>query len=257
MRKSTANLFPFFEPRRAWGRLQVTGSRTNLDFAPQLKWLVDTGYPEADVILLVPDNLSPHSPAPLYEAFSPKEARRPTKKLSSTARPGVRAGSIWPRSSSVHWGAGGCVGASRAPRRSPTRARPGRKPETGQGRPSTGASPLPTPGPSCIASTYRIHRNASTLAASPQGKGRVEQGERRQRGSPGSVVAGRLLVLGWWRAADRIALALGSAAGPPHRNRPARCARSPAARRAHPCRLRGTSCRSVGVSPSLAPWKPR
>lgn len=81
VRKGTANLFLFFEPHRAWRRLEVTESRTNLDFAHQMKWLVDTGYPEADVIRLVLDNLSTHSPAALYEAFSPDEARRLTKKL--------------------------------------------------------------------------------------------------------------------------------------------------------------------------------
>ncbi len=33
-------------------------------------------YPEAEVIVLVQDNLNTHSPASLYEAFSPTEAKR-------------------------------------------------------------------------------------------------------------------------------------------------------------------------------------
>src|SRR5690606_31540151 len=67
-------------------------------------------------------------------------------------------------------------------------------------------------------------------------------------------VAGRLLGLGRWHAAGRIAL-VGSAAGSPHRNRPARCARCARRPPRAPFRLRRTSCRSVGVSPSLAPME--
>lgn len=43
-----------------------------LDFARQMKWLVDLGYPEAEVIRLVRDNLSTHSPAAFYEAHVPR-----------------------------------------------------------------------------------------------------------------------------------------------------------------------------------------
>jgi hypothetical protein len=38
------------------------------------------GYPEAEVIRIVLDNLNIHSPASLYQAFAPEEARRITKK---------------------------------------------------------------------------------------------------------------------------------------------------------------------------------
>lgn len=46
-----------------------------------MKWLVDEIHPEAKVIRLVLDNLGPHKPAALYEAFPPEEARRLVKKL--------------------------------------------------------------------------------------------------------------------------------------------------------------------------------
>ena len=52
-----------------------------VDFANQMKWLVDCRYPEAEVIGVVLDNLNIHSPASLYQAFPPEEARRITTKL--------------------------------------------------------------------------------------------------------------------------------------------------------------------------------
>jgi len=42
---------------------------------------VDEDYPEAEVIVLVTDNLNTHSPACLYKAFSPAEARRIATKF--------------------------------------------------------------------------------------------------------------------------------------------------------------------------------
>ena len=52
-----------------------------LDFAHQMKWLVDERYPDADLVRVVIDNLNTHKPASLYEAFEPEEARRIVKKL--------------------------------------------------------------------------------------------------------------------------------------------------------------------------------
>jgi len=42
---------------------------------------VDERYPEAEQIVLVMDNLNAHTPASLYEAFEPKEARHLAEKL--------------------------------------------------------------------------------------------------------------------------------------------------------------------------------
>jgi hypothetical protein len=46
-----------------------------------MKDLVEKHCPEAERIHLVIDNLNTHSPASLYDAFPPEEARRITKKL--------------------------------------------------------------------------------------------------------------------------------------------------------------------------------
>jgi len=59
----------------------VTARRTAQDFAQQLKYLVDERFPEAEVIRVVVDNLNTRSPAALYTAFDPAEARRLTLKL--------------------------------------------------------------------------------------------------------------------------------------------------------------------------------
>ena len=80
-RNGTRNLFMFCEPKGGWRHVEVTGSRTAVDFAHQMKWLVDEAYPEATVIRLVLDNLNTHKPGSLYEAFAPSEARRIAKRL--------------------------------------------------------------------------------------------------------------------------------------------------------------------------------
>lgn len=80
-REGTCNVFLFFDPHRAWRRLEVTKQRTAVDFAHQMRWLVDEGYPEAEVIRVVLDNLNTHSAASLYQAFAPAEARRIARRL--------------------------------------------------------------------------------------------------------------------------------------------------------------------------------
>jgi len=80
-RNGTVNLFMKVEPLRGWRRVTVTDHRTSLDFAQQLRSLVDEDYPEAEVIVLVTDNLNTHTPACLYEAFEPEQARRIAAKL--------------------------------------------------------------------------------------------------------------------------------------------------------------------------------
>lgn len=80
-REGTCNLFCFFAPHECWRHVDVTERRTAVDFAHEMKWLVDCRYPEAEVIRVVLDNLNIHSPASLYQAFPPEEARRITRKL--------------------------------------------------------------------------------------------------------------------------------------------------------------------------------
>jgi hypothetical protein len=80
-RKGTADVFMFAEPLRSWRWAPVTERRTRIDWALKVRELVDVHYPDALVIRLVMDNLNTHSPASLYEAFPPEEARRLAEKL--------------------------------------------------------------------------------------------------------------------------------------------------------------------------------
>src|ERR671913_44385 len=80
-REGTANLFIVSEPLAGWRHISVTERRTKIDWAHCIKELVDVHYPEAERIVLVMDNLNTHTPAALYEAFAPAEARRLASKL--------------------------------------------------------------------------------------------------------------------------------------------------------------------------------
>jgi hypothetical protein len=80
-RAGTANVFCAFEPLANWRELRVTDRRTRLDFAAFVKDLVDGRYRDAETVVLVMDNLNTHSPASLYEAFEPAEAKRIAARL--------------------------------------------------------------------------------------------------------------------------------------------------------------------------------
>jgi DDE superfamily endonuclease len=80
-RHGTRNLFLWYEPLMSRRHVEVTARRTRIDFAEQMKDLVDVHYPDAITIILVVDNLNTHSPASLYAAFEPAEAKRIADKL--------------------------------------------------------------------------------------------------------------------------------------------------------------------------------
>ncbi len=80
-RNGVCNLFMFCEPKRGWRHVAVTAQRTMKDFAHQMRWLVDEGFPQAERVRVVMDNLNTHKPASLYETFAPEEARRILRKL--------------------------------------------------------------------------------------------------------------------------------------------------------------------------------
>jgi hypothetical protein len=80
-RRGTANLFLWYEPLRSHRHVAVTEHRCRDDWAQCIKDLVDVHYPDAEKIILVMDNLNIHSPASLYVAFEPKEAKRLADKL--------------------------------------------------------------------------------------------------------------------------------------------------------------------------------
>ena len=61
-RNGTRNLFLWVEPLAGRRHVEVTERRTAVDFARQLRSLAGEHYPEAEVIVLVTDNLTPIKP---------------------------------------------------------------------------------------------------------------------------------------------------------------------------------------------------
>ena len=80
-REGVCNLFMFFEPLTGTRHVKVTDQRTSIDYAQQMKYLVDQRHPEAKKIRVVQDNQNTHVNASLYQAFTPAEARRILDKL--------------------------------------------------------------------------------------------------------------------------------------------------------------------------------
>ncbi len=76
VRHGVANIFMIFEPLAGQRDVEVTDRRTKKDYAECLRKISDEMYPDAEQIVLVQDNLNTHSPASLYEAFEPIEAKR-------------------------------------------------------------------------------------------------------------------------------------------------------------------------------------
>jgi hypothetical protein len=87
VRNGTANVFMLVEPLRGWRHVSITSRRTKLDFARQMKELVDEHYPKATKITLVMDNLNTHRMSCLYEAYSPEDARRIIEKIEVVHTP--------------------------------------------------------------------------------------------------------------------------------------------------------------------------
>jgi len=75
-RNGTANMFMLFAPLEGWRHVEITERRTAVDYAKILRDLADIHFPMAEKIVLMQDNLNTHTPAALYEAFEPVEARR-------------------------------------------------------------------------------------------------------------------------------------------------------------------------------------
>lgn len=81
VRKGTCSIFMFTEPLAGWREAHALSRRTAVDWAEQIKWLVDEAYPQAEKIVLVMDNLNTHTISSLYRAFPPQEALRIAQKL--------------------------------------------------------------------------------------------------------------------------------------------------------------------------------
>ena len=81
VRSGTCSIFVFVEPLGGVRHVSVREHRTALDWAEEIKYLVDISYPNYDKIILVMDNLNTHAISSLYKAFPAPEARRIIRKL--------------------------------------------------------------------------------------------------------------------------------------------------------------------------------
>jgi hypothetical protein len=80
-RNGTAVHFLFTEPLANWRKAPVRQRKTSVDWAEEVRRLLEEDYPDAEVVQLVCDNLNTHKTASLYEAFPPEQARRLAARL--------------------------------------------------------------------------------------------------------------------------------------------------------------------------------
>lgn len=80
-RHGVRSIFLFFDPNRGWRRVSGRDSRTRVDWAQEVRRLLDEDYSHARAVRLVCDNLNTHAIASLYQAFPPEEAHRLARRL--------------------------------------------------------------------------------------------------------------------------------------------------------------------------------
>jgi hypothetical protein len=80
-RNGTVTHFLFTEPLAGWRKATVRERKTAVDWAEEMRVLLEEDYPEAETVVLVCDNLNTHRIASLYEAFPAEQARRLASRL--------------------------------------------------------------------------------------------------------------------------------------------------------------------------------
>lgn len=80
-RRGTQAIFMFFNPIAGERRVSCRDSRTRVDWAEEIRHLLDVDYPNARKVKLVCDNLNTHTKASLYAAFPAAEAHRLARRL--------------------------------------------------------------------------------------------------------------------------------------------------------------------------------
>ncbi len=80
-RAGTASIFMFAEPLSGWRQVRVRPQRTKVDWAVEMKELLQTRYANAEKVILVCDNLNTHTMGAFYDAFPPEEARAIVRRL--------------------------------------------------------------------------------------------------------------------------------------------------------------------------------
>ena len=88
VREGNCVVWMFVEPLGGWRSVRVSARKTAVDWAEQVKQLVDDPrYNEAQRITLVCDNLNTHKMSSFYKRFEPQEAMRLMRKLELVQTP--------------------------------------------------------------------------------------------------------------------------------------------------------------------------
>lgn len=81
VRNGTCSIFVFVEPLVGYRHVSVREHRTAIDWATEVRYLLDECYPNNSKIILIMDNLNTHVIASLYKAYPAQEARRLARRL--------------------------------------------------------------------------------------------------------------------------------------------------------------------------------
>ena len=80
-RAGVADIFMFTAPLECWRRASVRERRTKVDWAEEIRILLEEDFPKAKKVIFVCDNLNTHTLGALYEAFEPGVARSLARRL--------------------------------------------------------------------------------------------------------------------------------------------------------------------------------
>ena len=72
----------FTKPLVSWRKVNVRRTKTMVDWAEEVRELLDVDYPTARKVILVCDNLNADKIASLYEAFPPESGRRSSEEIA-------------------------------------------------------------------------------------------------------------------------------------------------------------------------------
>lgn len=86
-RNGVAHLMQFYAPFIGWRRIQIADNHAALQWAQEVRTLVEQDFPQAKRITLVMDNLNTHTGASLYKAFTAPIARALLDKLAFVYTP--------------------------------------------------------------------------------------------------------------------------------------------------------------------------
>ncbi len=86
-RAGVANIFMLAQPLGGWRRVAVREYKTKIDWAHEIRILLEQDFPEAQKVILVCDNLNTHSLGAFYETFDPDTARKLARRLELVPTP--------------------------------------------------------------------------------------------------------------------------------------------------------------------------